>query len=202
MWTHPISNRSPETNRNRCRKASTQTVIRGEQGEQNETRRRKIFLVPCPLRLSPPHAFRQGIDRTKPRLPSSSVHHHRLLLSAPPPPPQTHRDLGFPAGAAPMADSRGRWSWDVPGFEPPTAAPTAMPRAPPTAMVLRPAAGPPHVATGGAVPLSDRLENLADSVQVLTHLAWRFGFGIWWCLSRVWVYLDLSGRIKLWRSCF
>jgi hypothetical protein len=76
--SHPISNRSPETNRNRCRKASTQTVIRGEQGEQNETRRRKIFLVPCPLRLSPPHAFRQGIDRTKPRLPSSSVHHHRL----------------------------------------------------------------------------------------------------------------------------
>jgi hypothetical protein len=72
-----------------------------------------------------------------------------------------------------MADSHGRWSWDVPGFEPPAAAgapPTAMPRAPPTAMVLRPTAGAPRVATGGVVPVSDRLEQLADSVQVLFSL--------------------------------
>ncbi|TVU12064.1 hypothetical protein EJB05_45688, partial [Eragrostis curvula] len=71
-----------------------------------------------------------------------------------------------------MADSRGRWSWDVPGFEPPAAAasaappPTAMPRAPPTAMVLRPAAGAPRAAASSAVPVADRLEQLADSVQL------------------------------------
>ncbi|KAK3128718.1 hypothetical protein QOZ80_6BG0465540 [Eleusine coracana subsp. coracana] len=71
-----------------------------------------------------------------------------------------------------MADSRGRWSWDVPGFEPPAAPasaaapPTAMPRAPPTAMVLRPTAGAPRAASGGAVPVADRLEQLADSVQL------------------------------------
>jgi hypothetical protein len=29
------------------------------------------------------------------------------------------------------------------------------------------------------VPVADRLENLADSVQVLTHLALRCGFGSW-----------------------
>ncbi|CAD6337227.1 unnamed protein product [Miscanthus lutarioriparius] len=66
-----------------------------------------------------------------------------------------------------MAGSRGSWSWDVSGFEPPqpatttASAPTAMPRAPPTAMVLRPSAG------AGAVPVADRLDQLADSVQVL-----------------------------------
>ncbi|GJN00324.1 hypothetical protein PR202_ga17748 [Eleusine coracana subsp. coracana] len=77
-----------------------------------------------------------------------------------------------------MSDSRGRWSWDVPGFEPPAAAPsaaappTAMPRAPPTAMVLRPTAGAPRAASGGAVPVADRLEQLADSVQVLLASLW------------------------------
>ena len=72
-----------------------------------------------------------------------------------------------------MADMRGRWSWDVPGFEPPqpattaaAAAPTAMPRAPPTAMVLRPSAGAPRAPPGDAVLVADRLEQLADSVQV------------------------------------
>ncbi|RCV20696.1 hypothetical protein SETIT_4G077400v2 [Setaria italica] len=75
-----------------------------------------------------------------------------------------------------MADTRGRWSWDVPGFEPPqpattaaaaagASAPTAMPRAPPTAMVLRPSAGAPR-APAGAVPVADRLDQLADSVQL------------------------------------
>ncbi|OEL26238.1 Kinesin-like protein KCA2 [Dichanthelium oligosanthes] len=69
-----------------------------------------------------------------------------------------------------MADTRGRWSWDVPGFEPPqpaasASAPTAMPRAPPTAMVLRPSAGAPRAPTG-AVPVADRLDQLADSVQL------------------------------------
>ncbi|XP_066368987.1 kinesin-like protein KIN-14L isoform X1 [Miscanthus floridulus] len=65
-----------------------------------------------------------------------------------------------------MAGSRGSWSWDVSGFEPPqpttttASAPTAMPRAPPTAMVLRPSAG------AGAVPVADRLDQLADSVQL------------------------------------
>ena len=73
-----------------------------------------------------------------------------------------------------MANARGRWSWDVPGFEPPqpattttttaaaSSAPTAMPRAPPTAMVFRPSAG-----AAGVVPVAERLEQLADSVQVL-----------------------------------
>ncbi|KAG2605505.1 kinesin-like protein KIN-14L [Panicum virgatum] len=72
-----------------------------------------------------------------------------------------------------MADMRGRWSWDVPGFEPPqpatpaaAAAPTAMPRAPPTAMVLRPSAGAPRAPPGDAVLVADRLEQLADSVQL------------------------------------
>jgi len=72
-----------------------------------------------------------------------------------------------------MVDMRGRWSWDVPGFEPPqpattaaAAAPTAMPRAPPTAMVLRPSAGAPRAPPGDAVLVADRLEQLADSVQV------------------------------------
>jgi hypothetical protein len=71
-----------------------------------------------------------------------------------------------------MADTRGRWAWDVPGFEPPQpvvgaaagmplAPPTAMPRAPPTAMVAR-AAG----ADGAVVPVADRLDQLADSVQL------------------------------------
>nr|CAB3470000.1 unnamed protein product [Digitaria exilis] len=69
-----------------------------------------------------------------------------------------------------MADMRGRWSWDVPGFEPPqpaaaASAPTAMPRAPPTAMVPRPTAGAPR-APLGAVPVADRLDQLADSVQL------------------------------------
>lgn len=73
-----------------------------------------------------------------------------------------------------MADARGRWSWDVPGFEPPqpattTAAavsvPTAMPRAPPTAMVFRPSAGAPRAAAG-AVSVAGRLDQLADSVQL------------------------------------
>jgi hypothetical protein len=44
------------------------------------------------------------------------------------------------------------------------------PRPPPTAMVLRPTAGAPRVATGGVVPVSDRLEQLADRVQVLFSL--------------------------------
>ncbi|KAG2611815.1 hypothetical protein PVAP13_4KG212200 [Panicum virgatum] len=72
-----------------------------------------------------------------------------------------------------MAGTRGRWSWDVPGFEPPqpatsgaAAAPTAMPRAPPTAMVLRPSAGAPRAPPGDAVLVADRLEQLADSVQL------------------------------------
>ncbi|WVZ81961.1 hypothetical protein U9M48_029284 [Paspalum notatum var. saurae] len=72
-----------------------------------------------------------------------------------------------------MANARGRWSWDVPGFEPPqpattttttaaaSSAPTAMPRAPPTAMVFRPSAG-----AAGVVPVAERLEQLADSVQL------------------------------------
>nr|CAB3467479.1 unnamed protein product [Digitaria exilis] len=69
-----------------------------------------------------------------------------------------------------MADMRSRWSWDVPGFEPPqpaaaASAPTAMPRAPPTAMVPRPTAGAPR-APAGAVPVADRLDQLADSVQL------------------------------------
>lgn len=67
-----------------------------------------------------------------------------------------------------MADTRGRWAWDVPGFEPPQPPPTAMPRAPPTAMVLRPPEGPPRAA--GAMPVADRLDQLADSVQVLVSL--------------------------------
>ncbi|RLM55264.1 kinesin-like protein KCA2 [Panicum miliaceum] len=73
-----------------------------------------------------------------------------------------------------MADMRGRWSWDVPGFEPPqpattaaAAAPTAMPRAPPTAMVLRPSAGAPRAPPGDAVLVADRLDQLADSVQMI-----------------------------------
>jgi type II secretory pathway component PulM len=79
-----------------------------------------------------------------------------------------------------MAGSRGSWSWDVSGFEPPqpatttaaASAPTAMPRAPPTAMVLRPSAG------AGAVPVADRLDQLADSVQVLVSpLEFWFGNG-------------------------
>jgi hypothetical protein len=80
-----------------------------------------------------------------------------------------------------MAGSRGSWSWDVSGFEPPqpvtttaaaAAAPTAMPRAPPTAMVLCPSAG------AGAVPVADRLDQLADSVQVLVSpLEFWFGNG-------------------------
>ncbi len=76
-----------------------------------------------------------------------------------------------------MADTRGRWAWDVPGFEPPQpvvgaaagmplAPPTAMPRAPPTAMVAR-AAG----ADGAVVPVADRLDQLADSVQVCARFA-------------------------------
>ncbi|PUZ61319.1 hypothetical protein GQ55_4G267100 [Panicum hallii var. hallii] len=71
-----------------------------------------------------------------------------------------------------MADMRGRWSWDVPGFEPPqpattaAAAPTAMPRAPPTAMVLRPSAGAPRAPPGDGVLVADRLDQLADSVQL------------------------------------
>ncbi|CAN6178769.1 unnamed protein product [Urochloa humidicola] len=73
-----------------------------------------------------------------------------------------------------MADTRGRWSWDVPGFEPPqptttaaaTSAPTAMPRAPPTAMVIRPSAGAPRAPAGAALPVADRLDQLADSVQL------------------------------------
>lgn len=64
-----------------------------------------------------------------------------------------------------MTDTRGGWSWDVPGFEPPT----AMPRAPPTTMVLRPSAWAPRAAAG-AVPVADRLDQLADSVQVLVLL--------------------------------
>ncbi|XP_062228350.1 kinesin-like protein KIN-14L isoform X2 [Phragmites australis] len=60
-----------------------------------------------------------------------------------------------------MTDTRGGWCWDVPGFEPPT----AMPRAPPTTMVLRPSAGAPRAAAG-AVPVADRLGQLADSVQL------------------------------------
>ncbi|RLN11888.1 kinesin-like protein KCA2 [Panicum miliaceum] len=72
-----------------------------------------------------------------------------------------------------MADTRGRWSWDVPGFEPPqpataaAAAPTAMPRAPPTAMVLRPCAGAPRAPPGDAVLVTDRLDQLADSLQMI-----------------------------------
>ncbi|PAN24811.1 hypothetical protein PAHAL_4G254200 [Panicum hallii] len=71
-----------------------------------------------------------------------------------------------------MADMRGRWSWDVPGFEPPqpattaAAAPTAMPRAPPTAMVLRPSSGAPRAPPGDGVLVADRLDQLADSVQL------------------------------------
>ncbi|CAN6202085.1 unnamed protein product [Urochloa humidicola] len=73
-----------------------------------------------------------------------------------------------------MADTRGRWSWDVPGFEPPqptttaaaTSAPTAMPRAPPTAMVIRPSAGAPRAPAGAVLPVADRLDQLADSVQL------------------------------------
>ncbi|CAL5046787.1 unnamed protein product [Urochloa decumbens] len=73
-----------------------------------------------------------------------------------------------------MADTRGRWTWDVPGFEPPqpttaaaaTSAPTAMPRAPPTAMVLRPSAGAPRAPAGAVLPVADRLDQLADSVQL------------------------------------
>ncbi|KAL6861256.1 hypothetical protein ACP4OV_016956 [Aristida adscensionis] len=81
-----------------------------------------------------------------------------------------------------MADTRGRWSWDVPGFEappqaagaepaaavvPPLAPPTAIPRAPPTAMVTRPSAGARGAAVAAdVVPISDRLEQLADSVQL------------------------------------
>uniref|UniRef100_A0A0D9WNA5 Kinesin motor domain-containing protein n=1 Tax=Leersia perrieri TaxID=77586 RepID=A0A0D9WNA5_9ORYZ len=75
-----------------------------------------------------------------------------------------------------MADTRGRWAWDVPGFEPPPqpaaagmplAPPTAMPRAPPTAMVLRSSDGPPRAgAAGAAVPVAERLDQLADSVQL------------------------------------
>ncbi|XP_062233292.1 kinesin-like protein KIN-14L [Phragmites australis] len=64
-----------------------------------------------------------------------------------------------------MAGTRDRWSWDVPGFEPPAATPTAMPRAPPTAMVPRPSPGAPRAAAG-AVPIADRLDQLADSVQL------------------------------------
>ncbi|KAG8076865.1 hypothetical protein GUJ93_ZPchr0006g40720 [Zizania palustris] len=74
-----------------------------------------------------------------------------------------------------MADTRGRWAWDVPGFEPPQPVagaaiampldtPTTMPRAPPTAMVFRPSDGPPRAS--GAVPVADRLDQLADSVQL------------------------------------
>ncbi|CAL5051838.1 unnamed protein product [Urochloa decumbens] len=73
-----------------------------------------------------------------------------------------------------MADTRGRWTWDVPGFEPPqptttaaaTSAPTAMPRAPPTAMVLRPSAEAPRAPAGAVLPVADRLDRLADSVQL------------------------------------
>lgn len=73
-----------------------------------------------------------------------------------------------------MADTRGGWSWDVPGFQPAASAsasaaampppPTAMPRAPPTAMVARSSEGPPRAA--GAMPVADRLDQLADSVQL------------------------------------
>jgi hypothetical protein len=75
-----------------------------------------------------------------------------------------------------MADARGGWSWDVPSFQPlpqpaaaaaaamPLAPPTAMPRAPPTAMVGRSSEGPPRVL--GFMPVADRLDQLADSVQV------------------------------------
>ncbi|AQL01081.1 Kinesin-like protein KCA2 [Zea mays] len=71
-----------------------------------------------------------------------------------------------------MADSRRTWSWDVSGFEPPqpattqaASAPTAMPRAPPTAMMPRPSAGAPR-ASAGAVPVADQLDQLVDSVQI------------------------------------
>ncbi|AQL01088.1 Kinesin-like protein KCA2 [Zea mays] len=71
-----------------------------------------------------------------------------------------------------MADSRRTWSWDVSGFEPPqpattqaASAPTAMPRAPPTAMMPRPSAGAPR-ASAGAVPVADQLDQLVDSVQL------------------------------------
>uniref|UniRef100_A0ACD5VCL2 Uncharacterized protein n=1 Tax=Avena sativa TaxID=4498 RepID=A0ACD5VCL2_AVESA len=71
-----------------------------------------------------------------------------------------------------MADARGSWSWDVPSFQPPQqaaaamplASPAAMPRAPPTAMVARSSEGPPRAA--GAMPVADRLDQLADSVQL------------------------------------
>lgn len=58
------------------------------------------------------------------------------------------------------------------GFEPPqpattqaASAPTAMPRAPPTAMMPRPSAGAPR-ASAGAVPVADQLDQLVDSVQL------------------------------------
>ncbi|KAM3209107.1 hypothetical protein ACQJBY_063662 [Aegilops geniculata] len=70
-----------------------------------------------------------------------------------------------------MADARGGWSWDLPGFQPrtpaagtPLATPTAMPRAPPTAMVARSSEGAPRAS--GAMPVADRLDQLADSVQL------------------------------------
>ncbi|XP_051204272.1 kinesin-like protein KIN-14L [Lolium perenne] len=71
-----------------------------------------------------------------------------------------------------MADARGGWSWDVPSFQPPQpqpaplAPPTAMPRAPPTAMAGRSSSegGPPRVL--GFMPVADRLDQLADSVQL------------------------------------
>ncbi|KAK1604988.1 hypothetical protein QYE76_028661 [Lolium multiflorum] len=70
-----------------------------------------------------------------------------------------------------MADARGGWSWDVPSFQPPQpqpaplAPPTAMPRAPPTAMAGRSSeGGPPRVL--GFMPVADRLDQLADSVQL------------------------------------
>ncbi|CAM0913789.1 unnamed protein product [Alopecurus aequalis] len=69
-----------------------------------------------------------------------------------------------------MADARGGWSWEVPSFQPPPAPatplapPTVMPRAPPTAMAGRSSEGPPLAL--GFMPVADRLDQLADSVQL------------------------------------
>jgi hypothetical protein len=65
-------------------------------------------------------------------------------LPPPPQPPPGPCVFTISYGAAPMSETHCRWSWDVPGFDssPVDAAPpTAMPRALPTAMMLRPNAG-------------------------------------------------------------
>jgi hypothetical protein len=58
-------------------------------------------------------------------------------------------------------------------------------------MVLRPSAGAPR-APAGAVPVADRLDQLADSVQVLSRLSatWVL-ISCWWMLMLCLVLADL-----------